>query len=115
MDKPQSLTMREYLVRKLAVKLMISEKTIDAVVAHQFSSANEALHTNDSVEISGFGKFFFNHKKATKKMNDLINVKEQYEKMIANEDVPEEKKEGMRRKLFNIEANIKRLKPKMND
>lgn len=115
MDKPQSLTMREYLVRKLAVKLMLSEKTIDAVVAHQFSSANEALHTNDSVEISGFGKFFFNQKKAIKKMDDLVGLKNHYERLLIQEDVSEEKKERMLRKLPSIDAEIKRLKLKIDD
>ena len=115
MDKPQSLTMREYIVRKLAVKLMLSEKTIDTVVAHQFSSANEALRTNHSVEISGFGKFFFNNKKAQKKLTELNNLKEYYETMLVKEDVPEEKKDRMRMKLPSVEAEINKLKPRIHD
>ena len=71
MDKPQSLSMKDYLTRKLAVNLMMSEKVIDAIVSHQFSSANEALLSNDSVEISGFGKFYFNKNKAIKRMERL--------------------------------------------
>ena len=52
--------MKDYLIRRLAVKLMTSEKTIETVINHQFQSANEALLNNKTIEISGFGKFIFN-------------------------------------------------------
>ena len=76
MDKPQSLSVRDYLIRKLAVSLRVDEKTIEAVVAHQFNEANVALRSNDSIEISGFGKFLFNKNKAVKKMEKYVNQKE---------------------------------------
>ena len=41
-DKPISLSVKDYLIRKLAVKMMTSEKTIEAVVNHQFQSAQQA-------------------------------------------------------------------------
>ena len=62
MDKPISMSVKDFLIRTLAVKMMTSEKTIEAVVNHQFQSANEAMDLNSSVEIAGFGKFFFNNK-----------------------------------------------------
>ena len=52
MDKPISLSVKDFIIRKMAVKLMMSEKTIDDVINHQFNSANEALKYNNSVEIS---------------------------------------------------------------
>jgi len=75
-DKPISLSVKDYLIRRLAVKMMLSEKTIDTVVSHQFQSANEALFQNKSVEISGFGKFFFNEKKAHKTLEKFESQKE---------------------------------------
>ena len=42
MDKPQSMSVRDYLVRTLAVKLMVPEKTIDAIVVHQFHEADRS-------------------------------------------------------------------------
>ena len=67
----------------LAIKSLTSEATIEAVVTHQFQSANEAMDTNDSIEISGFGKFYFNKKKAINKLKQLeILVKEQEGKDI---------------------------------
>ncbi len=75
MDKPISLSMKDYLIRRLAVKLMTSEKTIETVINHQFQSANEALLNNKTIEISGFGKFIFNDKKALKKMSKYKDIK----------------------------------------
>jgi Bacterial DNA-binding protein. len=70
-NKPKSMSHKEYLVRALSVKLAISEKTIEAVVNHQFQSANEAMDTNHSLELSGFGRIIFNNKKAIKKLAAL--------------------------------------------
>ena len=110
MDKPRHLSMKDYLVRTLAVKLRIPEKTIDAVISHQFNSANEAMMTNNSIEISGFGKFLFNKKKAEKKMADLLRIKTLLENRINTPggDTPQN-----RVKLESVMQNIATLKPKL--
>jgi hypothetical protein len=70
--KPRSMSMKDYLVRVLAVKMMMAEKTIETVINHQFQSSSEAMLNNGSVEISGFGKFYFNKKKAQNKLDTLF-------------------------------------------
>jgi hypothetical protein len=115
MDKPQSLTMREYLVRILAVKLLKSEKVIDAVIVHQFSEANAALHNNDTVEISGFGKFYFNQKKAKKKLQKYLDMKAAYEAMLQNPEISEQKKKSTQVRLTNLNASIETLKPRIHE
>lgn len=115
MDKPVSLTMREYLVRTLAPKLLISEKVVDAVIVHQFSEANAALKDNESIELSGFGKLLFNKKKAYKKMEKFISQKALFESMIENPDTPEQKKHKAQLKLNTVLNNIEVLKPKLYD
>ncbi|MFN9901185.1 MAG: HU family DNA-binding protein, partial [bacterium] len=72
-DKPISLSVKDYLIRKMAVKMMVSEKTIEAVVNHQFQTAHDAIFQHKSLEISGFGKFFFNEKKAHKMMETFLS------------------------------------------
>ena len=57
MNKPQSMSHKDFLIRTLAVKLSVNEKMIEAIVNHQFQSANEAMDLNHSIELSGFGKF----------------------------------------------------------
>ena len=66
-----------------SIGLVISEKIIDQVINHQFDSANDALNTNDTLEISGFGKFFFNTKKANTHYNKLLAMKQAYENTLA--------------------------------
>ena len=113
MDKPQSLSVKDYLVRKLAVNLMTSEKVIDAVVTHQFSEANDALFTNDSVEISGFGKFCFNKKKAMSRMDFWTMKVEEYKQTLDNPDTSPLKRQSTQTKLTNTLSDIEKLKPKL--
>jgi nucleoid DNA-binding protein len=115
MDKPKSLTMREYLVRTLAVKMMVSEKVIDAVVAHQFQEANTALLSNDTIEISGFGKFIFNTKKAHKTMELYYSKERKFKEMLQNPNISEAKRNSVENKLRNNDFVIEQLKSKLND
>lgn len=89
MGKPMSMSVKEYLIRTLAVKLAINEKTIEAVVNHQFQSANEAMDLNHSIEISGFGKFMFNEKKALKKLAKLESKRDYMQKVVDSPETTE--------------------------
>jgi len=71
MDKPTTMTAREYIVRTMALRMNIQSSTIDAIISHQFEQANKALKDNNTIELSGFGKFSFNTKKALKKLDKL--------------------------------------------
>jgi len=113
MNKPQSLSMREWLVRKLAPKLLVSEKIVDAVVAHQFSEANAAMHTNNSIEISGFGKFIFNTKKAQKKMDNFLAKKASLEELLKDNTLSEARRQTVVNKLNSLNLGIEILKPKI--
>ena len=113
MDKPISMSVKDYLVRTLAVKILTSEKTIEAVVNHQFQSANEAMDTNNSIEISGFGKFYFNEKKAKKRLEDLTRKKNLMLEFIASAETSEQKKRSSQVTLEKTEALINLLKSKI--
>jgi len=115
MDKPRSLSVKDYLVRVLAVKMLTSEKIIDAVVDHQYQSANEAMANNHSVEIAGFGKMLFNKKKAAKQIDKLLHFKAIHEKTLLNEDITETKRQSLTVKLDNIRMAIESLKPKIDE
>jgi len=115
MDKPISLSMKDYLIRRLAVKLMTSEKTIETVINHQFQSANEALLNNKTIEISGFGKFIFNDKKALKKMSKYKDIQRAYLRHLENPDISENKRRVTELKLQSITEAINALKPKITN
>ena len=112
MDKPISMSVKDYLIRTLAVKMLTSEKTIETVINHQFQSANEAMDLNNSLEISGFGKFYFNEKKATKRLGQLTAKKQAMEKIISDETTSEQKRRSSQVTLDKTEALINLLTTK---
>lgn len=114
-DKPISLSVKDYLIRRLAVKMMLSEKLIETVVNHQFQSANEALFQNKSVEISGFGKFFFNEKKAHKTLAKFESQRELFGRWMEDETLPEAKRKSARFKHQLAVDGIRDLKPRIHD
>jgi nucleoid DNA-binding protein len=78
------LTDKELLIKKIASKLMMAEKTIETVINHQFISANSAMDTNQSIEISGFGKFMFNEKKAARRLKTYMMKKHDMHTIITH-------------------------------
>lgn len=115
-DKPMSMSVKDYLIRILAVRAKVPEKTIEAVVNHQFQTATEVMLKEEgySVEISGFGKLFFNHKKALKKLDKAFSKKRMFEKMLAEEQ-SEQKRRSLQMKLDSTMETIMSLKPKLDE
>lgn len=113
MDKPVSMSVKDFLVRTLAVKMLTSEKTIEAVINHQFQSANEAMDLNNSVEIAGFGKFFFNSKKAVKRVEQLNARIGIMEKIINDPTSTEQKKKSSQLTIDKARTTIGELKTKI--
>lgn len=115
MEKPVSMPVKDFIIRQMAVKMMMSEKTLDAVVMHQFWSANEAMQTNYSVEISGFGKFYFNHKKALKRMEKMISKVKGFHRIANDENNSLARRISANNKLVNTLAQIRELKPRIDE
>ncbi len=114
MDKPVSLSVKDFLIRKMAVKLLKSEKVIETVVNHQFTSANNAFLKHNSLELSGFGKLLFNTKKAYKKFDKMLAQKEALQRQLVNPEISEKRKETAKAKLDSLEIAIEILKPKID-
>jgi hypothetical protein len=101
------MSVKEYLIRTLAIKLAVNEKTIEAVVNHQFQSANEAMDLNHSVEISGFGKFMYNEKKAIKKIAKLEGKRDAMQRII---DSPESKEASVAKATVILTKTIEQIR-----
>jgi nucleoid DNA-binding protein len=114
-SKPKSMSMKDFLIRVQAVKMMKSEKTIEAVVNHQFQSTNLAMKTNNSVELSGFGKFFFNEKKAQKRLTKMYEKKLYIEEALKEELLTEQRRKRYETMLQNVIIDIEFLKSKTNE
>lgn len=113
-NKPVSLSVKDWIIRKLAPKLLLSEKTIETVINHQFQEANVALTKHKSLEISGFGKFFFNEKKAVKQMEKYESQRALFEKKLMDETLTEQRRKSYELKLQIAKDCIRDLKPKMH-
>lgn len=115
MDKPVTLSVKEWLIRNMSVKSNVPERIIESVINHQMNSAYDALTHCDSLEFSGFGKFYFNRKKAKYRMEKFMSQKEAFERIIMDETVSPQKRHSAELKLLTALQNIDALKPKMNE
>jgi len=107
-DKPNSMSVREWITKKVAQETVVPENVIKRVISHQFDSAYEALDFNNSVEISGFGKFYYNTKKANKEIEIFKKKKDSYRKFI-EESVSENERYEAREKLKWVEDKLETL------
>lgn len=71
-DKPNNMPLKDFLVKKIAKRMQISETVVDAVVMEQFKGVVKALQEYNSVELTGFGKFLFMDAKA-RKVKETLN------------------------------------------
>ncbi len=76
MDKPISMSVKDYLIKTMSVRTKIPSSTIDCVIKSQFENIIEAMQDNRSIEISGFGKFLFNVKKSEKRIVEELKRQE---------------------------------------
>jgi nucleoid DNA-binding protein len=115
MDKPKSLSVKDFLIRKMSIKMNTAEKILDAVITHQFQSATQAMADSKSLEISGFGKFLFNDKKAVAKMAKLVAQRDVLERNTNDETLSEQRRRSAQMKLESVLTAIELLKPKIYD
>ena len=105
------MPLKEWLIKKLSLKLNIPERIITTVITDQFTEAFRATSTHNSIELSGFGKFVFNQKKAQQQMKKYESQKVDHEEMLRNPKPGETKNIALR--LNTINKNIEHLKPKI--
>lgn len=117
--KSANTPIKEYIIKKIAVNKvtdkLISEKTMDLVISHQFESAIKAMMTNNTVEISGFGKFLFNFKRAQKELTKYEKIREHYMSLLQNTTLSEEQRKDLEDKLAIANDGIKNLKPRVDE
>lgn len=111
--KPMSMSTKDYLLRVMSVRTKIPLKTLEAVVNHQFQGMLEAMHKEYSVELSGFGKFLFNHKKAQKKYDKQLSKIAMFESKLAQPDLTEKQIASWTLKLENTIRVANEIKPKL--
>jgi hypothetical protein len=113
MDKPASMSLTDFFTKKTAVKTLTSESIVDAVIKHQWKSANEAVKTNNEIEISGIGRFYVSKAKVRKRLIKLEEIQRAYAKIIETSD-DEKKVNSTKLKLASITERINNLKNKLD-
>lgn len=114
MDKPQSLSVKDYVMRKMSISMNIPLKTIETVVGHQFEGLNEAFRQHHTVEISGFGKFILNYKKTIKALEKNYSKVKGCEKFLLDETLTEQKRASWELKRTNALKQIELLTKKVD-
>lgn len=117
--KPNNQPIKEFLIKKLAINRIlpnkvISERDIESIITHQFDQAHNATNLHNSIEISGFGKFYFSQNKGKKEYDKLAGIQVLLEaKLLTTLTPAEERKTQL--KLNTIVSNMKTLKIKLTN
>lgn len=117
MNKPVTMSHKEWIIKQLSLKLVISEKVIDTVVNNQFDGALEVLGNKNSIELSGFGKFVYNEARAKSYLKKYYNQLNAYTKALEQKDISATDIRRFSKKLETAKNNIKliRFKLKMEE
>lgn len=107
------MSVKDYVIRTQSIRTNVPLKVIEAVVQHQFEEAHEALKSTYSIEISGFGKWIFNMKKAIKTQEKNHSKVRVFTEKLNNPDLTETKRASWQLKLDNTLKAIAQLEPKL--
>lgn len=115
-----NLSTKDYIIKMLAKEQcvigdkIISQDIINTVITHQFESALLAVSKNNTVEISGFGKFTFNVNKAKKTLLMYDVIIKNCENKIDREGTSFAERRNLQMKIASLRGSIKSLKTKLN-
>lgn len=108
------MTIKDELIRLTSKQQDVPEAIVLAIVSHQFDGAHAATLLNNSIEISGFGKFIFNQKRALKQMDKYNSQLEAFSGKLNDEILTEAERHNLEMRINTTNLNIKHLKPKMS-
>jgi len=114
MDKPVSLSVKAWIIRNMSVRTQMQEREIEMIVNHQFDSAYTALESCNSLEFSGFGRFFFNKWKALKKLEKFKSQINEFSRILNDPSSTEIRKRNIEMKLQMTRKNFEYLNTKLN-
>jgi hypothetical protein len=101
---------RQELIRKIVVDMALPQKTVEAIVSHQFQSVVNALRNNNSVEVSGFGRLVFKPKQARRQLEGAYLRLELCEGDMTKEGVKKDRMRGYKIRHQILEEKIEALK-----
>lgn len=112
--KHPKLPIKEVFIKRLIIDLGILEKTVRTVLDDAFTNALKATATHKTIELSGFGVFHFNEKKAIKILEKYKSQIKLFSR-IKEEDASETKRKNAEAKLIVAQKNFELLYPRINE
>lgn len=109
------MSLKEFLIKKIALENNLPVRTVEAIINHEFLEAFKATTEHKSIEISGFGKFLFNEKKAQK---TYIKFQEQmavYTKTYETLEPSSPEYKRLTTVISNLKKNMEHLKLKLDE
>lgn len=106
---------KDFIIRRLTVDLGIPESTIRTVVDDTFTKAIKATATNKSVEIAGWGTFYFSDKKAKKMLEKYKSQIDLFTKILENPELTQRQINNAEAKLAVAKKNLEELLPRINE
>lgn len=106
------MPLKEFLIKKLSLSLMIPEYVIKEVVAFQATETLKATNDRNSIEWTGFGKIIFNEKKAVKKLESYRVILSAYMKEL-DQDITPARKNNLDKRMITLTRNIEHLESKL--
>jgi len=115
MEKPQTLSVKDWIIRNLSVKTNTQERIIEAVINHQMTMGREALEKCNSLEFAGFGKFYFYRKKAEKKLEKYKIIRDKCTEYLKDDALSEHRRKSYTWKVNKATSDIEELNKKLGN
>lgn len=114
------LTQKDILIKQMVrdrfspEDKLVTESDISKVINHQYDGIIKAFVNNNSVEVSGFGKFMFRLSSAEKYLNRYQKELAFFTEKLNDPNVTDIQRRNIQISLSTINANLKLLKPKID-
>lgn len=107
------IVIKDELIKQIAIKKDLPESMVSTIISHEFDSAYQATANNNSIEISGFGKFVFNIKRAAKRLEKYYEITTYLQTTIDDPLTTDVVRHKSQLKLNTLAINIEHLKSKL--
>jgi len=113
-SKPESRSVKEHIIEIISQDQSVPKRDVKIIINEMFANAKAALLEHGSVEISGYGRYYFNKRKAFHRINAFKNYIEREKHQLDDPDMDPIKKEklelkfnGMKKKIIVMENKYK--------
>ena len=110
--KPESMSDKEYLYRRVSMGLSVPHATVKKVLDNQFRTMLSVTSDPEinSIEIAGLGKFIVNSRRIQKTIKQTLFKIDYYEKRITDESLTERERELAQIYFDELPTRLKELR-----